>query len=143
MSSLTDIPSSYLWQYLYAEYGNRKLELEFTKALITFYSNSEPNYIPFYEFEIIQKKSNINSKVLGQPLIDFLCFQTEILELHFRLIDSDDNHHEIDFDLMQEIISGQDHTFGNVNYSSKAASERIFTYFVPTENFQRLKMAQS
>lgn len=142
MSLLNNIPTDKLWGFITKTYGDRKPELAFTHALIDEYAGKKPDYIPYYELKKIITSNDLVKSIPEKQLIDFLCFDIEILELYFRLIDEDDNHFDIDLEMIQEILSGNEQTFGNKKYSTKAIKDRLFTCFTPTQNFLRLLEAK-
>lgn len=138
MSLLNSIPTSSLWKFLTDTYGDKKPELAITKVLIDIYKGKNPEYIPYYEIKKIINKTELLRTVPEKQLIDFLCFEIEILDLYFRLINDDDSHFDISLELIQEILSGQEQTFGNKKYSAEAIKDNLFTCFTPTKDFLRL-----
>ena len=109
--------------------------------LIKHYTNSTPEYIPAYELERTIDQLGYSKQEIWKQLVDFLCFDTKILELSFRLIE-DDEHHEISLETLQSIMAGDPIELGSNTYTSIAAQNQIFPYFIPTENFRWLLDAE-
>ncbi len=123
-----------IWLQIEASVAKDAPEVVILHQLARKYTRAIPGYIPAYELEIIVDELGYSKHEVWKPLIDFLCFKTELLELNFRLIEGDE-HHEISFETLQSILAGESITFGINTYSSLAAQKNIFPYLIPTEKF--------
>lgn len=109
-------------------------------VLYDFLSNckSLPQYIPSFELEKVITKFDLPLAEVWKPIVDLLCIQAELLELHFRFINEKDDHFEIGYDAIQQVLSGEALEFGGIRYSAAVLRNRISPYFIPTAKFVRL-----
>lgn len=126
-----------LWRQIEDSAGKNAPVVAVLRALIKTYPKIAPQYIPAYDMEKVINDLGYSSQTIWKPLVDFLCFDAKILELGFRLIEGDD-HYEISFETLQLIIGGDPIFLGSKTYSSTAAQNHIFPYFIPTEQFRWL-----
>jgi hypothetical protein len=126
------------WQELQQRAGDDLALFDILTCLVRQHIHTKPTYIGAYELESIVDDLGLDKTEKWKSLINFLCFETQLLELNFRLIDDSDNHHEISFEELQSIIAGEELVCGATIYDSKAALNKIFPYFIPTEYFYQL-----
>lgn len=138
MSILDNIPTNKLWEYFDANFGAKASELAFARALVENYRDQEPVVIPLYEIKAILNKSGLKDKVTEKQVIDFLCFDLELLNLYFRFIDDSDDQYDFDLEGIQEVLSQESLKIGDKVYSSQVIKKNLFTQFSPTKNFLRL-----
>jgi hypothetical protein len=138
MSILDNIPTPELWEYISTNCGDKAPQLAFLRALVAKYRGQEPAVISLYEFKAILKESGLKNKVTEKQVVDFLCFDLELLDLYFRFIDDLDEHFDFDLESIQEVLSQEKLNIGNKVYSASAVQKNLFTQFSPTKNFLRL-----
>lgn len=125
------------WEELVELAGDNSANIQVLYSLLK-ESNPTTEYIPSHLVQQIVTELDLSLKEVWKPVVDFLCMKTDLLELHFQFIDSENQEYDITFDEIQEVMQGNEMEYGGRRYSATALRANTFPYFIPLDKFKRL-----